>query len=72
MIIIRTWKILKPCIWNVYLSLCSGFGKVSTSVTAGNIEGMITSLISGVQPSLHYEGVGDTPVHGDIWNETDH
>jgi len=47
----------------VYLSLCSGFGKVSTSVTAGN---------SGVQPSLHYEDVGGTPVHGDIWNETDH
>jgi len=62
-------KILKHCIWNVYLSLCSGFGKVSTSVTASNIEGVITSLIAGVQPSLHYEGVGGTPVHGDIRNE---
>jgi len=63
------WNTLKPCIWNVYLSFCSGFGKVSTSVTAGNIEGVITSLIAGVQPSLHYEGVGGTPVHGDIWNK---
>ena len=60
---------LKHCIWNVYLSFCSGFGKVSTSVTAGNIEGVVTSLITGVWPSLHCEGVGGTPVHGDIWNK---
>ena len=55
--------------WNGYLFLSSGFGKVSTSVTASNIEGVITSLIAGAQPSIHYDGVGDTPVHGDIGNE---
>ena len=53
----------------MYLSLCSGFGKVSTSVAARYVEGVVASLVAGVQPSLHNEGVGGTPVHGDIRNE---
>ena len=54
---------------NVYLSFCSGFGKVSTSLTARYVEGVVASLVAGVQPSLHNEGVGSTSVHGDIRNE---
>ena len=68
---LATWTYLRHILQPVaqYLLIFCWQGAVSTSLTAGDVEGMIASRIGRVIPGFHDECVCDSSVHSELGNE---